>query len=434
MDEFQMFIEEPRPAPQKMGTLWVGVALAAMLVIGVVVGVLLDRIILSVMSPAVSTKSTEVDTDLIREAEALIRAHYVDQEAVDADRLTYAAISGMVDALGDTGHSRFLSPEMLEQHESGIEGSFEGIGAWVEFQDGYVVIVAPFDGSPAQEAGLQPGDVILRVDDEDMTGQSQEYVISHILGPAGTKVKLTVLDPDTGDIRDVEIVRARIEIHAVTWTFVPGTTVAHIRIQSFRENVTEDLQAALEEAQEQGMTGLILDLRNNPGGLLDEAVGVTSQFVEEGSALLEQDAQGKIEEIPVTGDGVAYDVPMVVLINGGSASASEIVAGALQDAGRAAVVGETTFGTGTVLQTFSLSDGSAMLLAVTQWLTPGGRVIWHQGIAPDVEVTLPLGAELLGPDAARDLTPEEFGQSADAQLLKALELLIGATSTTPTPR
>jgi carboxyl-terminal processing protease len=171
------------------------------------------------------------------------------------------------------------------------------------------------------------------------------------------------------------------------------------------------------------VTGLVLDLRSNPGGLLSEAVGVTSQFVEEGNVLLVKDAQGEITPVPVQSGGVAVDIPMVVLVDRGTASAAEIVTGALQDAKRATVVGETTFGTGTVLHEFHLSDGSVLLLVIQEWLTSDGRVIWHQGPGPDVVVVLPAGVDPLIPLTERGLTIEQVRDSGDAQLLRALELL-----------
>ena len=187
--------------------------------------------------------------------------------------------------------------------------------------------------------------------------------------------------------------------------------------------MTEDLKKALQEVTDQQLTGIVLDLRNNPGGLLQEAVGVSSQFLKDGTVLQERDAEGKVKSIDVEPGGLATDMPLVVLINGGTASASEIVSGALQDAGRATVIGETTFGTGTVLQQYKLSDGSALLLAFEEWLTPKGRVIWHQGIEPDVKVTLPLNVYLVTPNSERSMSADEVKSSEDAQLLRAIEQL-----------
>jgi carboxyl-terminal processing protease len=204
--------------------------------------------------------------------------------------------------------------------------------------------------------------------------------------------------------------------------------VAHIRITAFSQGVSNDLKQALTQAQQQGATGVILDLRNDPGGLLDEAVSTASQFLTSGDVMLEKDAQGQITHLGVKGGGVAPTIPMVVLINGGTASASEIVAGALQDAHRGTLIGETTFGTGTVLNQFGLSDGSALLLATQEWLTPNGRVIWHKGITPDVPVSLSSSARMLLPELERDMSAAQLNADADAQMQKALELLGSATT------
>jgi carboxyl-terminal processing protease len=341
--------------------------------------------------------------------------------------LTYGAIGGMVDALGDTGHSRFLTPQMVQLQHSALQGEYEGIGAYVEAKDGHVVIMAPMDNSPAQRAGLRPGTVILKVDGENVANLRLDEVVGRILGPAGTQVTLTILNSKTGNTRDVTLERAKITIDNVTWQRLPGTTIAHVRITAFNQGVAQDLAETLDEIQRQELTGVILDLRSDPGGLLGEAVETASQFLEGGNVLLEKDAQGQITSVPVQPGGQAVDVPMVVLVDQGTASAAEIVAGALQDAGRATVVGETTFGTGTVLQEFPLSDGSVLLLAVQEWLTPKGRVIWHQGLDPDITVALPSDAEPLLPLTERDLTAEQLRDSSDAQLLRALDLLAGAS-------
>lgn len=367
---------------------------------------------------------TAPDAELINEAWNLIDKHYVDREAVERERLTYGAISGMVMSLGDTGHSVFLTPEMLRAYQIDIEGEFEGIGAYVEMRGGYVIIVTPMDGSPAQEAGLRPGDVVLQVDEEDMAGKALEEVISQIMGPAGSDVNLTIFRPETQETLEVTITRARITIRNVTWKFLPGTQIAHLRIAQFSLGMTDELKQALKEIKEQEAAGIVLDLRNNPGGALDEAVDTASQFLSDGNVLIERDAQGKETATKVRAGGLATDIPMVVLINQGSASASEIVSGAIQDAGRAQLVGETTFGTGTVLNQFKLSDGSAILLAVEEWLTPKGRLIWHKGITPDKEVKLPVNASLLLPEAETDMTPEQLRDNEDVQLLAALDLLL----------
>jgi carboxyl-terminal processing protease len=365
----------------------------------------------------------QAEFKVIEQAWNTIDQHYVDRQAVDPKSLSYAAISGMVDSLGDTGHSRFLTPEMRTQEQNALQGSFSGIGAEVQMKDNHVIIVAPLDGTPAQKAGLKPGDIILKVDGVDVTGQTLEQVVSRILGQAGTPVTLTLGDPATGANRQVTIVRAEIKIQNVTWQMLPGTTIAHLRVAAFSQGVTDDLKNALGQIKASGATGIVLDLRNDPGGLLDEAVGVTSQFLTSGDVLLEKDAQGHVTHIAVKQGALAPDLPMVVLINEGAASAAEITAGALQDAQRGQLVGQTTFGTGTVLQEFPLSDGSSVLLATQEWLTPAGRVIWHQGIQPDVSVQLANNALPLTPEAERQMTASELQSSTDAQLLEGLRIL-----------
>lgn len=364
-----------------------------------------------------------LDAELLDEARRVIQDNFVDREAATDERLQTGALSGMVDILGDIGHSRFMTPSMVEEQANYIAGEFEGIGAYVEMRDGFVTIVSPIDNSPAQAAGILPGDVVTAVDGQDVTGLSLQEVVDMILGPAGTPVTLTLFRPESSEELTLTLERARIELQNVTWTMLPGTTVAQIRIAGFSERVADDLAAAIEAATAQGATGLILDLRNNPGGLLSEAVSVAGRFLPTDTVVvLRQDADGEVTE-ERTDNGAPTELPLVVLINQGSASASEIVAGALQDHKRATLVGETTFGTGTVLNEFGLSDGSAILLATEQWLTPDGRVIWREGVVPDEVVELTGPVQLLVPETADDLSAEEVAASADAQVLRAVELL-----------
>ncbi len=363
------------------------------------------------------------DLALLGQVGRIIEDVYVDRAAVQPEKLTYGAIGGMVEALGDTGHSAFLSPEMVKQEEEFTKGSYKGIGAEVKVKDGHVVIVAPFDGSPAQKAGLRPGEIILRVDGQDVAGLPLIQVVRRIAGEAGTRVTLTILNPASEATRDVLLTRTTIAIHHVTWQQLPGTKLAHLRLAGFSEGVTDDLDRALRAIRGKGLAGIILDLRDNPGGLLNEAVGAASQFLAGGTVLQEKDAKGEITSVPVRSGGLATEIPLVVLVNGGTASAAEILSGALQDAGRAELVGEKTFGTGTVLQRFPLPDGSALLLAVEEWLTPKGRVIWHQGIAPDRVVALPEGVQPLIPLLEDGLTAEGLSGSWDRQLLTALKML-----------
>jgi carboxyl-terminal processing protease len=363
------------------------------------------------------------DFQLVNQAWSTIQNNYVDRAGVQPKELTYGAISGMVDALGDTGHSTFLTPEMVKDLKTMEKGEVKGIGIEVQTKNGQVVVVTPIDGSPAQRAGLRPGDIILKVDNQDIADWPLNRVVDHILGPAGTSISLTLEDPRTSHIRQVTLKRAAVKLHEVTWQRVPGTALAHVRIATFDAGVTRDLRKALQECQRAQVKGIILDLRNDPGGLLEEAIGVASQFLTNGNVVLTKDAKGEITKMPVLEGGLTPTIPLVVLVNQGSASAAEIVAGALQDSGRGPLVGETTFGTGTVLEQFGLSDGSALLLAVGEWLTPKGRSFWHKGITPQFVVPLPPDVTPLVPSMVEGMTSEELQASDDRQLQTAVRLL-----------
>jgi carboxyl-terminal processing protease len=218
-------------------------------------------------------------------------------------------------------------------------------------------------------------------------------------------------------------VRAAIVVHNVTWTRLPGSALADIRIAGFSTGVADELRKILAEIKKQGLHGAILDLRDNPGGVFESAVDATSQFLRGGNVALVKNNKGVTRAIPVVDGGLAPDIKLIVLINGGTASAGEIMAGAIQDSHRAGLVGEKTFGTGTVLEAFRLSDGSALLLAIAEWLTPDGRVIWHKGIAPDTPVSLPAGVDPLYPEEMKGMDMAQIRAKGDTQLMKALDLL-----------
>jgi carboxyl-terminal processing protease len=364
------------------------------------------------------------------EAWDLVNERFVDREKVNVTQMTYGAIKGMLAALGDEGHTTFLSPEAVSMHESSLEGAFEGIGAYVSMEDGNVTIVAPINGSPAENAGILPGDIVLAVDGEPVTGLSLNEVIARIRGPANSQVVLTVLHPDATDPVDISIVRQRIELDSVTWSAVPGTAIIYIQISQFAADTGEELERTLKEVMDaridgKPVQGLILDLRNNPGGYLREAIRVNSQFLPSGSTILiEKDAEQKTRSYESRGWGYARSIPVVVLINQGTASAGEITAGAIKENGRGILVGQTTFGTGTVLNQFSLSDGSAILLGVTNWLTPEGNLIKGQGVKPDIVVEVPSDTILLDADLLSSLTASELAESTDLQFLQALEEIL----------
>jgi carboxyl-terminal processing protease len=333
------------------------------------------------------------------------------------------AVQGMLDSLGDQGHTRYLSAEDAERWRESISGEFEGIGAYIDVREGQTVIVAPIEGSPAEAAGIQAGDIILRVDGADTSGWTVEELMTNVRGPGGTSVVLTVIHPGETAPVDIEVERDTIEIPSVSWAMLPNN-VAFVRLNSFAERSAAELEEALVEAQEEGATTLVFDMRDNPGGLVNEAIGVASQFLPSGTTVLvEENREDERTATRTDFAGAAQDIPMVVLVNINTASSAEIVSGALQDAGRAQVVGVPTVGTGTVLSTYRLDDGAQLLLGTAQWLTPDGRVIRNQGIMPDVEVMLPFDAQQLAPSTVREMSAEELMESDDAQLLEALDVL-----------
>ncbi|MFN8497698.1 MAG: S41 family peptidase [Anaerolineae bacterium] len=361
------------------------------------------------------------------EAWRIAHDHYVDAKALDDERMTQGAIQGMLDALGDQGHTRFMTAAEAERQSQVLAGVFVGIGAEITHKNGKAVVVAPLEGSPAAQAGVKAGDVVLSVDGEDIADHDMDEVLGRLRGAEGSDVRVSLLRPATGATLDLTLTRARVVVPTITWQMLPGAQVADIRLTQFGAHAAAELGQAIDAARAAGAKGLILDLRNNPGGLLNEAVFVTSQFMDEGNVLLQRDRAGR--EVPYSArpGGHGLDLPMVVLINGGTASAAEITAGALQYAGRARLVGETTFGTGTVLSSFKLSDGSALLLGTGEWLTPGGRMIRRQGIAPDIAAEMPANSVLLTPAGAAKLSAAELRAASDTQLLAGLQVVEAMT-------
>jgi carboxyl-terminal processing protease len=398
-----------------------GFAVAFGMALALTIGVLFERWVLNAGIPPDAADEFQ----LMSQAWRAIDRFYVDRSAVRRTAMAYGAINGMTESLGDTGHSVFLTPQQARRADSAVQGKLTGVGIEIRARDRQTVIVAPIDGSPAELAGVRAGDVIMEVDGHPITGLSFAQIAGKISGQIGQPVELTVLNPRDGRRRQIKIVRAAMKLKNVSWQRLPGTALAHLRIAMFSEGEAADLRKALLEIQQQGIEGIILDLRNDPGGVLDEAVATASQFLKSGNVLWEKDAENTITPIPVEAGGVAPDIALAVLINGGSASDSEIVAGALRDARRATLVGETTFGTGTVLTEFQLIDGSSLLLAVEEWLTPDKRSFWHKGIEPDVKIGMAFEAPPLLPIVEHDMTEKQLRSSGDAQLLKAIELLSG---------
>jgi len=374
-------------------------------------------------SPAALQERDRESLKLYAEALDVVRDDYLDKGAIDPEKQTYGAIEGMLGTLGDKGHTRFLTPEEREQNQEGLSGSYVGIGVQLEAREGDVVITAPIEGSPAEEAGVESGDVVVGVDGESVRDEEISGIVSKVKGSEGTRVKLTV--SRDGSERVFDLRREKIDSPVVTWTRIPGTDAAHVLLASFSDDSAEEVRKAFEEAKDAGARRFVFDLRNNPGGRLDQAVEVAGFFLEPGSiAYVRKDASGGREEIEVEGEPGLTDAPLVVLVNDGSASSSEIVAGALRDNGRATVVGQTTFGTGTVLSEFELDDGSSLLLGVAEWLTPDGDFIRETGIEPDVKVPQEEGDEAVAPTDLRE-TSREQAFERDAQLRTAFEELPG---------
>jgi carboxyl-terminal processing protease len=322
--------------------------------------------------------------------------------------VTYGAIRGVLVAVGDDGTS-FIDPERAAVMREDITGGFEGIGAVVNMlPNGRLTIVEPLPGRPAAQAGLQPGDLVLQVDDTPIQNMTLIEAVSLIRGPAGSTVRLTILRKGVKEPFEVAIVRARIEIEVVESRMLDGD-IAYVRLAEFNAKATKELQEALRELLAQEPAGLIFDLRSNPGGYLQTSVEVTSQFIDEGLALTEK-GKGDLErEYRVESGGLATEVPLVVLVNAGSASASEIVAGAIQDSGRGILIGERTFGKGSVQLPHTLSDGSELRITIARWFTPKGREIQGVGIIPDIEV---------------EMTLEDLEAGHDLQLERAVEYLL----------
>ena len=424
-------IAPPNPTshvPRGHGWTVAALALAAILLVGT--GSLVGRLSASGTgsgtgagsAPSAPAASGAPSWSLLDQAYQLLRANYVDQSALDPVALQQGAIQGLMDAVNDPGHTGYLTAEEVAARDQSLSGTFVGVGAVLDMQNNVATVVRVIPGSPAEKAGLQAGESIVRVDGASVAGETIDQVVAKVRGPAGTSVTLGLQDAD-GSNRDLTIVRAQLDIPLVTWAMAPDTMDAVIRLESFSTGATKDTVAAIKAARAAGAVGIVLDLRANPGGYVNEAVDVASQFVASGVVYISEDRSGTPVPHEVAGGGIATDIPLVVLVDGQTASAAEIVTGAIQDAGRAKVVGETTYGTGTVVGTFPLSDGSAVTIGTERWLTPKGHAIWRQGLTPDETVALPQGVNFLVPDDFATLGPGGIGASSDTQLQAALRAL-----------
>lgn len=332
-------------------------------------------------------QSPDVDFGLFWDAWNILRDKYVDQP-VDEKQLLYGAMTGIVGSLKDP-YSVFMTPEMAKDFEDSINGTFTGIGAEIGMKNDQLQVIAPLAGSPAEAAGLLSGDAILAIDKTDTQAMTLSEAVSRIRGDEGTVVVLTILRSGNTESREISVTRAVIKVASLKHemkTTPAGKRVTLIELSQFSLDTSALLEQAINDHFLQDSQGVILDLRNNPGGRLSTAIEVASQFIENNVVLLERDSSKDLIEHRSVGTARLKNEKLVVLVNGGSASASEIVAGAIQDYGIGPLVGEKTFGKGSVQDITSLRDGSAIKLTIAKWLTPKGRLIDKEGIIPDVEV------------------------------------------------
>lgn len=406
-----------------------GRVIAALMVLAIVfgAGVRVGRV--DVAAPTGSGAQIAVPASLppqfatYLEAWQVLQDHYVDPSALDPQALTYGSIDGLVRAVGDTDHTRFLTPAELADEHTSLSGSIVGVGAIMSTESGAAVIQAVIPGGPADRASLRGGDHVLAVDGTSTDGQTIDTIVKRIRGTAGTTVRLTILHAGNTNPIVVSIVREKVIVPAVSWALVPGTTIADVRLEEFSTGAAKQLVEALGAARKAGATAIVFDLRGNPGGYVDEAVSIASQFLPGGTVYQQRDRTGKTTAVPARDGGVATTIPLAVLVDNGTASAAEIVAGAIQDAKRGQIIGKTTFGTGTVLSEFNLKDGSALLVGTIEWLTREGRQIWKHGIVPDVTLdSNPIG-KIVTPSSLSTLGPAGLATSGDLQLLKAIDVL-----------
>jgi carboxyl-terminal processing protease len=359
-------------------------------------------------SPQATEASASPEFSVFWEAWRFVEQRFYGKVPSQQERV-YGAIRGMVSSFGDQ-NTAFIDPPRAAIFKQDVTGSFEGIGAAVRMDDlGRLYIVEPFPGRPAAEAGLEKGDIILKVDGVSVEGMNLYEAISMIRGPADTKVVLTIYREGAEEPFEVTVVRARIEIEVVESKRLDHD-IGYVSLSEFSRGAGEKVGKAIQALEAEGqLKGLVFDLRNNPGGLLDEAVFVGSQFIADGVITIEREKGGTEQVFEAQPDGVATKVPLAVLVNGGSASASEIVAGAIQENKRGVLIGEQTFGKGTVQIPYTLSDSSELRVTIAEWLTPKGQQINHEGIIPDVVVKR---------------TQSDFKAGRDPQLDRAVEHLL----------
>ena len=327
-------------------------------------------------------------------------------------QMVYGAVRGVLSLLDDP-HTVLVEPQPRQLEKDNLKGSFGGIGAYIRRNEAGQVAIKVMEDSPAKRAGLKDNDVLLKIDGKDVTAQmSEQDIVLLIRGPIGSVVKVTISRPDVSEPIEVPVTREKIETPTVAWK-VLDNNIGYISLNLFGERTSKELNGALNELKNKEVKGLVLDLRNNPGGLLDAAVDVAGQFIGPKVVLHERKKDGSEKTYTASTSAVGPDVPIAILANKNTASASEIVAGAMKDVMKVPIIGEKTFGKGSVQLVYDLSDGSSLHVTVAHWFTPDDRQINQQGLSPDQEVTI---------------TPEDQAQGKDPQLDKALEYLRQKTS------
>jgi carboxyl-terminal processing protease len=366
-------------------------------------------------------------SQLFQQAWDTIDQNYVNRKDINYKQMSYAAINAMVATLHDTGHTRFLTPADVQSENQQLSGKFTGIGIYLhqDPQTKQIIINSPIPGAPADKAGLKHGDTIIAVNGTSVVGKDLPAVSSLISGPPGTSVNITIQHPGVAKPLTLKITRAQIQVPNVLMHYIPQRHIAHIQIIQFADGVASQLKDEVNQAKRMGATKIILDLRDNPGGYLNEAIDTVSLFQKSGNVLLVQDSSGHRSPMAVNGNPIDTSIPIVVLVNGNTASAAEITAGALMENHRGTVIGEKTFGTGTVLQQFTLSDGSALLVGTQEWLTPDGQFIRGNGIHPNIVVQEDKNGTELTPtiENENNMSEQQILQAGDTQLNAAIQYL-----------
>lgn len=340
------------------------------------------------------------------EAWEIVHDQYLEQPVNDID-LMHGSIQGMMESLGDP-YSAYLDPEQFREQNAPLEGEYTGIGAWVDTSGEFLVIVSPMPNSPAEDIGIKPGDVVKKIDNQDVTNLDPSLVLRKILGPADTQVLITITREGEPDLLEFEITRAVIPIPSVESELI-NEHIGYIRLYTFGVNSYDDFSLAVTQLLGQGADNLILDLRNNTGGYVDSAIDITSIFLEEKVVLIEEWGDGTTKDYLTSKDPIALDTPLYILVNKGTASASEITAGALQDYNRAILIGTTTFGKGLIQNWIPLKgDNGAIRISIAHWLTPYGRQIQDLGLTPNIEI---------------EFTETDYYNGIDTQLEKAIEVI-----------